>query len=132
MTPPPDEPSLPPAPPSNPPTLPNKMAAALSPADAQRWEKIKPGTVDRILATVEKAEAHDRRMDWAEIGLRALGAICGVLTVSILALISKYCVDHNAATAGAGIFGAGAATIVTAFITTTRGKGGNPDRDRKD
>ncbi|MBF6333470.1 hypothetical protein [Nocardia transvalensis] len=101
-------------------TIVSRWADLPTPDHAAEWEKVKVGTIDRILDSIEADKSHDRQMDWVDAIIRVVGAFSGIGTVAILAWISKYCVDAGAATAGAGIFGAGAASIVTAFITNAR------------
>jgi uncharacterized membrane protein len=91
---------------------------------ARKWEQVRPGTFDRIMDGVERAERHQNRLDWAEMALRFLGLLSGLSVVIVLALIAKHFVDKGAPTQAVGIFGAGAASIIGAFLTTGRG---NPD-----
>jgi uncharacterized membrane protein len=89
---------------------------------AQEWEQVSPGTFDRIMAGVERAEQHDRRLDWAEMGLRAFGILSGSGTIAILGLVARHMADHGAAIPGAGIFGAGIVSIVGAIFTYSRAR----------
>ncbi|MEV0407409.1 protein kinase [Actinoallomurus sp. NPDC050550] len=88
---------------------------------ARKWEQVRPGTFDRIMDGVERAERHQNLLDWAEMALRFLGLLSGLSVVIVLALISKHIVDKGAPTQAVGIFGAGAASIIGAFLTTGRG-----------
>ena len=89
---------------------------------ARKWEQVSPGTFDRVMAGVERAERHDRRMDWAEVVLRALGLLAGVGSVVVMGVTAMHFADQGAATQGAGIFGAGAASVIGAFLTIRRAK----------
>jgi uncharacterized membrane protein len=105
------------------PEAPGSRWVELPTADqARKWEQVSPGTFDRIMAGVERAERHDRRMDWAEFGLRGLGLLTGLGAVGIMGLTAMHFADHGAATQGIGIFGAGAASIIGAFLTVRRRK----------
>jgi len=77
---------------------------------------VNPGTFERIMNSVERAERHDQRMEWADFALRFFGMLCGLGSASILALLAKYYIDHGAASQGAGIFGAGTASVVGVFV----------------
>ncbi|SFP18841.1 hypothetical protein [Amycolatopsis rubida] len=92
---------------------------------AQKWENISPGTFERILIGVERAERHDRRMDWADVGLRLLGMATGLGAVVILGVTALHFASHGAPTQGLGVFGTGSASIIGAFVTTRRSKKGD-------
>ncbi|WP_194829234.1 hypothetical protein [Nocardia sp. XZ_19_231] len=91
-----------------------------APADLKRWESARPGAVDRILTVFERDARHDRRIRLSAVGLDALGPLCGLASVAILALTAKHFADHGAALEGVAIFGAGSLSMVTAFITLGR------------
>jgi uncharacterized membrane protein len=91
-----------------------------TPTKAKQWEEVRPGTFDRIMSSVERDERHLRRMELLELGSRVLGQICGIGTVAVLGLLSKYFVDQNAPTQGAAIIVTGTVAIVTVFLTGRR------------
>lgn len=88
-----------------------------TPAAARQWEELGSGTFDRIMIAIEQEENHRRRMERAGLYVQIFGQVCGLGTMVTLALIARYFVDHGAATQGAAIIVAGAASIVTVFIT---------------
>lgn len=87
---------------------------------AEAWEKVAPGTFARIMDAVEIAERHERRLAWAEVALRLIGMFTGFAIVVVLALVAKHLADKGAATQGAGIFGAGAASVISAAFALGR------------
>lgn len=90
---------------------------------ATEWEKIRPGTFAEVMASVERAERHARAMAWAEFALRALGLVAGLGSVAILGWTAAHFAISGAATQGLGVFGAGSASIVGAFLSVRRGRG---------
>ncbi|MDX3111116.1 hypothetical protein [Nonomuraea angiospora] len=86
-------------------------------AQAEAWEKIKPGTLDQVLKLIEDADRRDNQRYWAEFWLRIAGTVCGLVFALSLCLLAKYFVDKGAPTQGAALFGVGAASMVTAFLT---------------
>jgi len=92
-------------------------AALPTATQAKQWEQVAPGTFTRIMTEVERAERHQRHLEWAELASRFFGQVCGLITVIVLAVLARYFVDHGAATAGAGIVTAGAVSIVAVFVT---------------
>ncbi|HEX5403756.1 MAG TPA: hypothetical protein VFX16_15810 [Pseudonocardiaceae bacterium] len=88
---------------------------------AKKWEQVSPGTFDRVMAGVERAERHDRRMDWADLALRTLGLFSGLGAVVVLGWTAMHFASSGAPTQGLGVFGAGSASIVGAFLTVRRG-----------
>lgn len=89
---------------------------------ARKWEQVNPGTFERIMAGVERAERHDRRMDWADVGLRFLGLLTGFGAVTVMGWTAMHFADQGAPTQGAGIFGLGAASLIGAFLTVKRSR----------
>lgn len=89
---------------------------------ARTWEQVSPGTFERIMAGVERAERHDRLMDWADLVLRLLGLASGFGAVAILGWTAMHFADQGAPTQGATIVGAGAASIIGAFLTVRRSR----------
>ncbi|NBE91832.1 hypothetical protein FE391_00590 [Nonomuraea sp. KC401] len=85
--------------------------------NAEAWEKVQPGTLDRIIEMIEQAERRDNQRYWAEYWLRVAGTVCGLAYVIALCLLAMYFVDKGAATQAASLFGVGAASIVGAFVT---------------
>jgi ABC-type Co2+ transport system permease subunit len=69
---------------------------------------------------VETAERHERRLAWAEVVLRSIGLLTGFAIAVVLALVAEHLADKGAATQGAGIFGAGAASIISAAFALGR------------
>jgi uncharacterized membrane protein len=101
--------------------------ADLPPADqAKKWEQVSPGAFDRVMAGIERAERHDHRMDWADVVLRLLGMLSGLAAVAILGWTAMHFASTGAATQGLGVFGAGSASIIGAFLTVRRTR----DRDQ--
>lgn len=90
---------------------------------ATEWEKIRPGTFAEVMASVERAERHARAMAWADFVLRALGLVAGLGSVGILGWTAAHFATSGAATQGLGVFGAGSASIVGAFLSVRRGRG---------
>lgn len=90
---------------------------------AKKWEQVSPGTFDRVMAGVERAERHDRRMDWADVCLRVLGMLTGLAAVAILGWTAMHFASQGAPTQGLGVFGAGSASIIGAFLTVRRSRG---------
>lgn len=88
----------------------------------KRWERVSPGTFDRVMAGVERAERHDRLMDWADLGLRLLGLFCGLGAVGVLGWTAVHFASSGAPTQGLGVFGGGCASIIGAFLTVRRGR----------
>jgi hypothetical protein len=89
---------------------------------ARKWEQVSPGTFERVMAGVERAERHDRLMDWADLALRALGLFCGLGAVAVLGWTAAHFASSGAPTQGLAVFGAGSASIVGAFLTVRRGR----------
>lgn len=90
--------------------------AELPPVEkAKLWEKVAPGTADRILDQTDRQVRHARRLAWANIALSAFTVASALATVILFVWLAKYYADHHAATQGAAIIGALAA-VVTAFI----------------
>ncbi len=87
---------------------------------AMKWEKVRPGTFARIIAGLERAERHDRRMDWANFCLRFLCLLSGL--VAILGWTAIYLADHGAPTYGLAIFGPGAAIVIGAIAAVQRSR----------
>lgn len=112
-------------------SLPARTAVAsrwadLPPADqAKKWEQVSPGAFDRVMAGVERAERHEHRMDWADFVLRALGLVSGLAAVVVLGWTAAHFASSGAPTQGLGVFGAGSASIIGAFLTVRRTR----DRD---
>jgi uncharacterized membrane protein len=92
-------------------------AALPTTTQARQWEEVAPGAFNRIMMEIERGQRHKRYLEWAEFASRVFGQLCGLVTVVVLAVLAKYFVDHDAATAGAGIVTAGVASIVAVFIT---------------
>ncbi|WP_043627258.1 hypothetical protein [Nonomuraea candida] len=84
---------------------------------AEAWEKIKPGTLDRVITLIVEAEQRDNKQYWAEFWLRAAGMVSGLVFVLLLCLLAKYFVDKGAPTQAAALFGVGAGSMLTAFVT---------------
>lgn len=89
---------------------------------ARKWEQVSPGTFERVMAGVERAERHDRVMDWADLALRVLGLVCGLGAVVVLGWTAVHFASSGAPTQGLGVFGAGSASIIGAFITVRRNR----------
>ena len=87
---------------------------------ARQWEQVDPKFFDRIMAGIENAERHQRRLDWAELGLRAFGMLSGSGAIAVLALVARHMADHGDATQGVGVFGAGIAATASVIIAYTR------------
>jgi hypothetical protein len=90
---------------------------------AAAWERIRPGTFAEVMASVERAERHARAMAWADFGLRTLGLFFGLGAVGVLGWTAAHFASSGAATQGLGVFGAGSASIVGAFLSVRRGRG---------
>jgi hypothetical protein len=69
---------------------------------------------------LERDYRHDRRLDWAYLGLRAFAILCGSGVIVTLALAAAHLADHGAVVPGLGMFGAATASIVGALVTYTR------------
>lgn len=89
---------------------------------AKKWEQVSSGAFERVMAGVERAERHDQRMDWADLGLRAFGMLSGLGVVAILGSTAVHFASTGAPTQGLGLFGAGSAGIVGAFLTVRRSR----------
>lgn len=90
--------------------------AELPPAEKARiWEKVAPGSAERILEQTDRHMRHVRRMAWARLALSAFTATGALATVILFVWLAKYYMDHGAPTQGAAIIGALAA-VVTAFL----------------
>jgi hypothetical protein len=89
---------------------------------AKKWEQVSPGMFERVMAGVERAERHDRRMDWADVCLRGLGVAAGIGAVVIMGWTAMHFASQGAPTQGLGIFGAGSASIIGAFLTVRRNR----------
>jgi len=82
---------------------------------AKYWEKIAPGSADRILEQTYRQVRHMRRLAWAKISLSFLGILCAFASVALFVWLAKYYADHGAPTQGAMIITALAA-VVAAFV----------------
>ncbi|WP_285486577.1 hypothetical protein [Amycolatopsis taiwanensis] len=80
------------------------------------------------MASVQRTERHDRLMDRADLVLRALGLFAGLGAVTILGMTAAHFGSIGAPTQGLGVFGAGSASIVGAFLTVRRSRPGPPAR----
>lgn len=101
---------------------------------AEIWERVVEGAGERMLRLVEQdfehqAEkhrqwcldrAHERRMDLANLALRATGVIVGSGGVAGYLWVAKYFVDHGAALPAAGMLGGGVAALAAAFFGTAK------------
>ncbi|MGX1851152.1 hypothetical protein [Streptomyces sp. NPDC055299] len=92
---------------------------------AERWERVVPGAGERILRLVERDfeqqglnQIHQRRMDLANLVLRATGAVVGSGAVAGYLWVAKYFVDHGAAVPAAGMLAGGVAAIAAAIVRT--------------
>lgn len=90
---------------------------------ARQWEELNPGTLTVLLDRLQAMDRHARRQGWAEIALRLLGMLCALAVTALFVWLAAYLVDHDAPAQAVGIFSAGAATIVVAFLAAARRKG---------
>jgi uncharacterized membrane protein len=89
--------------------------------EAERWEQLRPGTLNRLLDEIEREENHRRSIE--RTGQRyAMG------TVVLLAFLAGFFVFCGAATQGAAIIVVGAVSLVTVFLTNRFAK---PERTKK-
>ncbi|MFI0742344.1 hypothetical protein ACH4PU_30360 [Streptomyces sp. NPDC021100] len=117
------------------PAQPPSLRSALPGADqAAVWERVVPGAGDRVLQLVEKDferetekhrqwcldRAHERRMDLANLALRATGMVVGSGGVAGYLWVAKYFVDHGAAIPAAGMLGGGVAALAAAFLGNSK------------
>jgi hypothetical protein len=92
---------------------------------AAAWEQVSEGMAKEMWAEACRESRHFRRLEWASIVLQYASLACGFGSVLVLAFLAKFFVDRGAPTQAAGIFGAGAASLVGLFITsrfTVRGQ----------
>jgi hypothetical protein len=89
---------------------------------AKEWEKLSPGTFQRLLDRLEAADNDKRRQARAEFFLRLFGMVCALAVTGLFIWLAMVYLDRGAPTQGAGIFGAGATTIVIGFLTGGRQK----------
>lgn len=91
---------------------------------AEQWEKVHQGSTERFIALIERDQRHEHRLDWADRCLQALGVFSGLTAVGILGWTATHFASAGAPTQGLGLFGAGAASIVGAFLTVRRARDG--------
>lgn len=89
---------------------------------AKKLEKYFPGIFNRIIAGLERAERHDRRMDWANFCLRFLCLLSSLGAVTILGWSAMHFADHGAPTHVMAIFSAGTVSVIGAFAAVRRSK----------
>ncbi|MER7811960.1 hypothetical protein [Streptomyces sp900116325] len=107
-------------------TQPNRpYQELLAGEQVERWDRTVPGAGERILRMVEQDfeqqslnQVHQRRMDLANLILRASGALVGSGAVVGYFWVAKYFVDHGAAVPAAGMLGGGVAAIAAAIVRT--------------
>lgn len=89
---------------------------------AEKWEQVQHGSTERFIALIERDQRHEHRLDWADRCLQALGVFSGLGAVAILGWTAMHFASTGAPTQGLGLFGAGAASIVGAFLTIRRSR----------
>lgn len=62
-------------------------------------------------------QRHLRRIAWAETIAQALGQFCGLIALTVLAVVAWHAFDLGDATQGAAIICTGAVSIVAVFVT---------------
>jgi len=62
-------------------------------------------------------QRHLRHLAWADLIAQTVGHLSGLVSLSILAVVSWHAFDLGAATQGASIICTGAVSIVTVFVT---------------
>ncbi|MEV7389513.1 hypothetical protein [Streptomyces sp. NPDC091215] len=105
-----------------------------APEKIERWEHLVPGTGERILKLIEhdfeqqerehqqwcRNQVHQRRMDMANLLLRAVGIIVGSGCLAGYLWIAKHFVDHGAAVPAAGMLSGGVAAIAAVLHANNR------------
>ncbi|WP_225102834.1 hypothetical protein [Streptomyces sp. CoH27] len=103
---------------------------------AEIWERVVQGAGERILRLVEMDferqteehrqwcldQIHQRRMDLANLVLRATGVLAGSAGLAGYLWVAKYFVDHGAAVPAAGMLGGGIAAIAAMVVRTQNRK----------
>ncbi|MGW5862109.1 hypothetical protein ACWFRJ_08045 [Streptomyces sp. NPDC055239] len=138
--------------PENPPEPEKSPEPAAQPAPAEYrelpsgeqmriWNDLVSDSAERMLSLVEQEfqmknrlvdqrirdAEHNRRLDLVNVWFRAAGLVTGVVLgaggiVGYL-WIAKYCVDHGAAGAGAGLLGGGVAALAAVITAVQRRNG---------
>lgn len=86
------------------------------PDQVAEWERLLPGSAERILQQVERNYEHERAMDRIDVRFRVAGmSVAGAGLAGIL-WVAKYVVDHGQALAGASLLGSGIVALTGVLI----------------
>jgi hypothetical protein len=73
-------------------------------------------------------QKHRQRFAWVDLIAQTVGHLCGLASLSILALVSWHAFDRDAPTQGAAIICTGAVSIVAVFVTGRVAGGRKPPK----
>ena len=86
------------------------------------WERVVPGSAERMLRQVEADYEHRRWLDRVEIRFRVAGAVLAAFGVTGLLWTAKYLVDHGEPAAGAGLLGSGVVALCGLVMARDRNR----------
>ena len=81
-----------------------------------------------LMAQKKSEQKHRQRFAWADLIAQTVGHVCGLASLSILALVSWHAFDRDAPTQGAAVICTGAVSIVAVFVTGRVAGGKKPPR----
>ncbi|WP_405406804.1 DUF2335 domain-containing protein [Streptomyces sp. NBC_01104] len=88
-----------------------------------QWERVVPGSAERMLRQVEADYEHRRWRERTELRCRVAGMVLGAGAVTGVLWVAKHLIDAGAATAGAGLLGSSVAALVGLVLTRQRQAG---------
>lgn len=96
-------------------------------SDSQPWPRLDACAIDDLARLAERApgaykqlmarESSRRRLEWAGFVAQAVGHLCGLAALVVLAAVAWHAIDRGASTQGASIICTGAVSIVALFVT---------------
>jgi hypothetical protein len=95
--------------------------------DSRPWPWLDTWAIDDLAMLAERApgaykqlmacESSRRRLEWAGFATQAVGHLCGLAALVVLAAVAWHAIDRGASTQGASIICTGAVSIVALFVT---------------
>jgi len=82
-----------------------------------RLAETAPETYADLLRELRKDLAHRRWLVWSDLAVQTVGHLTGLIALISLVAVAWHAIDQGDATQGAAIITAGAAAIVTVFVT---------------
>lgn len=110
------------------------------PSIIEGYERVVPGSADRIIKMAERQSLHRQQMEEKMIDAESRDSLLGVIFAFVLgisciiaAVIMVYLVPQNAgAIAGALLGVTGIGSITSSFITSTRRSGGKKNKEQRE